>query len=131
MVTGFGHVGGLPPAVLKPVPAAIPCCCVPLVVIAPTCVSMFWLALKMPALNRKTDFWLFATSQAKPKRGCHMSSAFGIFPLDGNFGSLRFEAYAVCDGGTAGSGNTCPSQRRPKFKVKLTNGLYVSCANTA
>src|SRR5262245_8077603 len=95
-VIGFGQVG---PAVLKPVaptnpPGTLPensvCCWTPLVVIAPTCVSMFCCALKIPQLARSTDFPLLRTSQARPRRGWNILVALGIFPVDGKRGSLRF-----------------------------------------
>src|SRR5437868_10483360 len=77
--------GGVPNAE----PAAKDCCWTPLVVMAPTCVSMFWRALKIPALARKADFPLPKTSHAKPRRGWNILFWLGIFPFDGKFGSLR------------------------------------------
>src|SRR5882672_5420967 len=118
-----GYVGGSPLGAvlrkkqpggpLKQEPATLANCCTPLVVIAPTWVSMFWRALKMPQLARSADVPLPVMSQAKPMRGWNSFFWFGSLPVEGNAGSLRYWPYEVCDGGTTGSGKIWASQRKP------------------
>src|SRR5215471_9503707 len=95
--TVLGYMGAAPNvAVLKrshlgastQLEAKIDCCCTPFVVMAPTCVSMFCRALKIPQLARKTDFPLPRTSQANPRRGWNIFHWFGSLPVDGKAGLL-------------------------------------------
>jgi len=100
-VVTLGHTGRR----LLNGPADMVCCWTPFVVIEPTCESMFCRPLYRPKLARKTDRPLLPISQAKPTRGWNMLLSLGNVPSDGNRESFRKIPYAVCSGGTTGSGN--------------------------
>src|SRR5258708_28084412 len=102
--TGMGYTGVTPPMV---------CCCTPLVVMAPTWVSIFCRALKIPALPRRTDFPLPKISNANPARGWNCFVWFGRYPVEGNLGLDRYGPYKAADGAIFIFGKNCASQRRP------------------